>query len=122
MAADFFLGRAFALHLLEPVAVAQQLEVLPRREQQDEHQEGGDGSRLPQLAVLRLVDLADDRVVADVLLDCVLEWLHFLLLAGPSASARIPFPSSYGGPAVALAKAGTPARYRAVFTLPHARA
>ena len=53
VAVDVFLGGALALHLLEPVAVAQQLEVLPGREQQHEHQHDADADRLPQLALPR---------------------------------------------------------------------
>jgi hypothetical protein len=62
--------------------VAQQLEVLPGRERADQHEKAGDADRLPQLALPRLVHLADDRVVADVFLDCVLEGF---------ASVRQPF-------------------------------
>ena len=39
MAVDFFLRRPLPLHPLDLVAVAQQLEVLPGREQQDDDQE-----------------------------------------------------------------------------------
>ena len=66
-------GGALALHLLEPIAVAQQLEVLPGREQQHEHQHDADAERLPQLALPALVDLADDLVVPDVLANGVFE-------------------------------------------------
>ena len=55
------------------VAVPQQLEVLPGREQQHRHEHDADPGRAPQLPLPRLVDLADDRVVADVLLDRVFE-------------------------------------------------
>jgi hypothetical protein len=53
--------------------------MLPRREQQHEHQKRRETDRLPQLAMARLIDLADDRVVADVLLDRVFEWLRHRL-------------------------------------------
>ena len=39
---DRLFAGALLLHLLEPIAVAQQLEVLPRREQQHEHEEDAD--------------------------------------------------------------------------------
>ena len=42
MAADFLFGRALLLHLLDAVAVAQQLEVLPGGEQAHEHEEDAD--------------------------------------------------------------------------------
>src|SRR5579884_2915971 len=67
------LGGALALHLLDLIAVAQHLEVLPGREQQDDDEEGGNRDRLPHLPVAFFVHFADDRVVADVLLDRVLE-------------------------------------------------
>src|SRR5436190_13078763 len=66
-------GRALPLQLFDHVAVAQQLEVLPRREQQHRDEERADARRLPHLALTVLVDLADDGVVADVLLDRVFE-------------------------------------------------
>src|SRR5205085_4227110 len=68
-----FLGGALLLHPLDLVAVGQQLEVLPRRKQQHHDQEEADPHGPPQLALSRLVHLADDRVVANVLLDRVLE-------------------------------------------------
>ena len=79
--AGFLLGGALALHLLEPVAVPQQLEVLPGREQQDEHEERRDADRLPELALPRLVHFPDDRVVANVLLDRVFEGFSHALAA-----------------------------------------
>src|SRR5262245_66513516 len=69
-----FVG-AFALHLLEAIAVLEQLEVLPRREQQYEHEEDTNQRRSPHLAMALAIDLADDRVVADVFLDRVFEGL-----------------------------------------------
>ena len=57
-----------------PVAVAQQLEMLPRREQQHADEKDADGDRAPHLAMPLAIDLADDRVVADVLLDRVFEF------------------------------------------------
>ena len=47
----FVFGGALLLHLLEAVAVAQQLEVLPRREQQHSDEEDADGDRAPHLAM-----------------------------------------------------------------------
>src|SRR5262249_55763217 len=58
------------------VPVLEQLEVLPRGEQQCQHQERRNRARLPELALPRLVDLADDQVVPNVFLDCVLERFH----------------------------------------------
>src|SRR4051812_2911568 len=86
-ARDVLLGGALALQLLHLVAVAQQLEVLPGRDQEDEHEEAGDADRLPQLALPRLVDLADDRVVADVFLDGVLERFHQAILSAARSLA-----------------------------------
>ena len=71
-----FLDGALAVDLLDLIAVAQQLEVLPRREEQHDHEESREAHRLPEVALPRLVDLAHDRVVANVLLDGVLERLH----------------------------------------------
>src|SRR4029078_1998876 len=73
MTVHFLLGGALLLHALDLIAVAQQLEVLPRGEEQHHHQEEPDPGRAPQLLLPRLVHLADDRVVANVLLDRVLE-------------------------------------------------
>ena len=69
------LAGALALHLLEAIAMAEQLEVLPGREQQHEDEEDANQRRAPHLAVTLAIDLADDRVVADVFLDCVFEGL-----------------------------------------------
>ena len=49
------------------------LEVLPRREEQHGDDEPGDAERPHELAALRPIDLADDRVVPDVLLDGVFD-------------------------------------------------
>src|SRR5262245_51320715 len=76
MTVDFLFRHAFLLHLLQPVAVPEQLEVLPRREQQHRDQKAADTYRPPQLTLPVPVDLADDRVVADVLLDRVFERLR----------------------------------------------
>src|SRR5215471_17288582 len=73
VAVHVLLGRALLLHPLDLVAVAQELEVLPRREEQHQHEEEPDAHRAPELPLPRLVDLADDGVVANVLLDRVLE-------------------------------------------------
>ena len=70
---DLVLAGALLLHLLEPVAVRQQLEVLPRREQQHRDEEDADAHRAPHLAMALAIDLPDDRVVADVFLDRVFE-------------------------------------------------
>src|SRR5439155_26437566 len=72
----FFFGGALPVQLFDLVPVAQQLEVLPRRKQQQQHEESRHAERFPQLALPRLVDFAHDRVVADVLPDGVLERLH----------------------------------------------
>src|SRR2546430_4010987 len=72
----FLFRRALPLNLLYLVAMAQQLEVLPRGEEQDDHEEAGDADRLPQLALASFVDFADDRVVANVLLHGVLKRLQ----------------------------------------------
>src|SRR5262249_30743605 len=71
MTVDFLLRHAFLLHLLQPVAVPQQLEVLPRRKQQHCDQQTADADRPPELTLPVPVDLADDWVVADVLFDRV---------------------------------------------------
>ena len=49
MAVHLFLRRALPLQALDLVAVAQQLEVLPGREQQHDDEEPADGQRAPQL-------------------------------------------------------------------------
>src|SRR5262245_43066421 len=73
MTVDFFLGGALLLQPFHQVAVLHQLEVLPGREQEHDDEQRADRHRSPQLLLPRLVDLADDRVVANVLLDRVLE-------------------------------------------------
>ncbi len=73
VAVDVAFGGAIALHLLEAVAVAQQLEVLPGREQQREHQHHADAERLPQIAQPAFVDFPHDLVVAEVLPNFVFE-------------------------------------------------
>src|SRR5207247_650188 len=50
-------------------------------------EESRDAERLPQLALARLVDLAHDRVVADVLLNGVLERLHQAILSAARSFA-----------------------------------
>src|SRR4051812_47977222 len=74
MTVDLLFRGAFLLHLLDAVAVPQQLEVLPRREEQDRDQEGAGANRAPHLLVPFAIDLPHDRVVANVLLDGVLEF------------------------------------------------
>src|SRR5262249_767220 len=83
----FFLSSALALQLLHLVPVPQQLEMLPGREQQDGDEESGDADRLPQLALLLLVDFPDDGIVANVLLDRVLERLHQDILSAARSFA-----------------------------------
>src|SRR6188768_2108194 len=73
MAIDLLFRGTLLLHALDLVAMLQQLEVLPGRKQQHDDQEQADPERAPQLALSGLVDLPDDRVVANVLLDRVLE-------------------------------------------------
>src|SRR5882672_216412 len=80
-------GGALALHLLELVAVTEQLEVLPGGQQQDEDQKSGDADRLPELALLGLVHFADDQVVPHVLLDGVLEGFHQPILSAARSFA-----------------------------------
>src|SRR5438552_12133154 len=74
MPVDFVLRGPLLLHLLDPVAVAQQLEVLPRGKEQDRDQKDPDTDRAPHLVMALAIDLADDRVVPDILLDCVFEF------------------------------------------------
>ena len=71
---DFVLGGALLLHLLDAVAMTKQLEMLPRREEEHGDQKYADRHRAPHLEMPLAVDLADDRVVAYVLLDCVFEF------------------------------------------------
>src|SRR5688572_2532556 len=73
MAVYFFFRRTFLLQPLHQVSVPHELEVLPGREEQHHHEHGADGDRSPQLTLARLVDLTDDWIVANVLLDRVLE-------------------------------------------------
>src|SRR5688572_27326154 len=65
--------RAVPLHTLDLVSVAEQLEVLPGREQDDQDEKCADAEGSPQLALARFVHLAHDRIVPDVLLDGVFE-------------------------------------------------
>src|SRR5688572_3400780 len=73
VAIDLFFTGAFALEALHLVAVQHQLQRLPGGEQHDQHEHGADSGRAPQLPLPLLVDLPDDRVVANVLLDRVFE-------------------------------------------------
>ena len=81
---DFDLLLAGPLHLLDTVAVSQQLEVLPGRADQQRQDDRADPRPAPQVAVARVVDLADDLVVPDVLADRVIEGFHH---APPAAAA-----------------------------------
>src|SRR6185312_113128 len=69
----FFLLRPLPLHPLHFVPVPEQREPLPRREQDDERKKSDDHDGLQQLTLPRFIDLPDDRVVANVFLDGVLE-------------------------------------------------
>ena len=75
MAVGLLFRHQLLLHLLEPVPVAQQLEVLPGPEEHHDHQEGADADGPEHVPVALAIDLADDRVVLDVLLDGVFERL-----------------------------------------------
>src|SRR5215471_9133614 len=86
-AGDVLFGGALALDLLDLVAVPQQLEMLPRGEEQHQHEEAGDADRLPQLALPVLVHFADDRIVAHILLDRVLEGFHQAVLSAARSFA-----------------------------------
>src|SRR5262245_11599881 len=86
-AGGFLFGRALALDFLDLVAVPQQLEVLPRGKKEHEHEKPGDADRLPELALPVLVHLADDRVVAHILLDGVLEGFHHAVLSAARSLA-----------------------------------
>ena len=90
LAADFFFGGALAVHLFDLVAVPQQLEMLPGGKEQHDDEKSGEAGGLPQLALTRFVDLAHDRVVANVLLDGVFERLHIALRRGCSTRALQP--------------------------------
>src|SRR5829696_2937753 len=70
---DLLFRGALLLHPLDLITVPEQLEVLPRGEEYDNHEEQPNAHGSPELPLARLVDLADDRVVANVLLDRVLE-------------------------------------------------
>ena len=71
MPVDFFFVAALFLHLLHAIAVLQQLDALPAREQQHADKQHADGHRSPLLLQTALVNLADDRVVPHVFLDGV---------------------------------------------------
>ncbi len=104
-----------SLHLLDAIAVAEQLEVLPGREQQHQHEEDANQRRAPHLTVTLAIDLADDRVVADVLLDGVFEGSP-LMSAPPvyrvrrpqlgASRARVPFDLGFAS-APAAASSGS---------------
>ena len=53
MPIDLYLGRVFALHLLELVSVSQQLEVLPRPEQQDGDEKQPDSAAVRHISRCR---------------------------------------------------------------------
>ena len=73
MAVDFFLRHSFLLQALHQVAVLNELEMLPGREEQHRDEQRPDPDSAQQLTLARFVDLADDRVVAHVFLDRVFE-------------------------------------------------
>jgi hypothetical protein len=74
--AELFLQGTFALELLDLIAMAQQFEVLPRREEQHQDEKTCDPDRGPQFALSLFVDFTDDCAVSNVLLDGVFERLH----------------------------------------------
>src|SRR5262245_13728296 len=90
MTIDLYLCRMFALHLLEPIPMSQQLEVLPRPEQQDRDQKEPDSGGSPHLPVPLAIDFTNDGVVADVLLDGVFERVprHVCLIQRPRSATR----------------------------------
>jgi hypothetical protein len=61
MPVHFFFRRPLLLEPLHEVAVAHELEVLPRGEEQHEDEDRADRDRSPELTLPCLVDLADDR-------------------------------------------------------------
>src|SRR4030095_12407329 len=61
------------------LAVAEEVEVLPRGEQQGQHEKACDAHRLGEFALTGFVNFADDRIVPNVFLYCVLECLHGVL-------------------------------------------
>src|SRR6185295_5598497 len=69
----FLFGVLGLLQLLDAVAVQRHLEVRPGKEQREDDEQRRQADRLPQLALARVVDFPDDRVVPDVLADCVFE-------------------------------------------------
>src|SRR3954466_5089775 len=73
MPVDLFLLGAVALHPLHFIPVAEQGERLPSRDKNPQRKEADNHDRLEQLPLPRFIDLPDDRVVADVLLDRILE-------------------------------------------------
>src|SRR5207249_4337661 len=70
---DLLFRGSFELHALEPVPVAEQLEVLPRREEKHRHEEEAEPRRAPHVALPVAIDLAHDRIVPYVFLDRVFE-------------------------------------------------
>lgn len=70
---DFLFLGALLFHLPYAVTVTQQLEVLPRREQENTNKQHAQHGETPQLALTRPVYFAYDRIVTDVLSDCVLK-------------------------------------------------
>src|SRR6186997_268240 len=73
MAVRRLLVTALLLHLLEAVAVLQELDALPPGKEEHAHEEHAEGHRSPLLAQPPLVDLPDDGVVPYVFLDGVFE-------------------------------------------------
>src|SRR4029079_4233634 len=73
LAVDRLLRRAGLLKFLHFVAVLQNLEMLPRRKQSHADDEQRDAGGAQEIALLLRVNRANDGVVADVLLDGVLD-------------------------------------------------
>src|SRR3989442_4463093 len=70
---DLVFRGSFELHVFESVPVAEQLEVLPRREEKHRHEEEAQPHRAPHLALPVAIDLAHDGIVPYILLDRVFE-------------------------------------------------
>src|SRR6267143_2063431 len=70
---DLFFRGSFELHALESVPVAQQLEVLPRREEKHRDEEEAEPHRAPHVALPIAIDLAHDWIVPYVFPDRIFE-------------------------------------------------
>src|SRR4029453_19536727 len=66
---DLFLCRFLVMQLLHHIAVMDELEMLPGREQEHEDQHSTYCRRAPELPMPCFVELTHNRVVPDVLLD-----------------------------------------------------